>query len=259
MPYRDYLRDKAPRWLKGEIADGKMGRVWWEEIGQLADDVTAREKEAVKVCLPSAAPADALPYLGSELTLERGPTESEADFRARLAAPWTAHRHAGSGYGILTQLRAIGYTSTNGDPTIVQQNGLALSLDAAGALVKTLLGPNPAIGGNMPLVAGTTEWWTFDSGLDANGDQYNGRFALLFPSLPSGWTTPTDPPVAAPTLAEVNTIRRFVNRWREGARRFMGIYVLVGGIAWGWPPDLEWGDAGDWGDGDVIAWGPEET
>lgn len=248
---RNWLPTQAPGWLRRGAGDA-----WLEETGGALDQNLGRVRQAAKGPLPLSDDAEALAYVGRERQMVRGPAETEAAYRARCHDAWEAHAHAGSAYGILQQLRALGYTATNGNPVLVQQNGLGLSLDASGALGKTLLGPNPPIGGNQPLAPGVTEWWTFDAlGTDANNDQYNARFGLLFPSVPAGWAAPTDPPVVGPTLAEVNTIRRVVNQWRAGEARFMGIWLKTTGFMWGW--GMTWG-AFVWGGG-VVYWGPEET
>lgn len=271
--YRDYLVQLAPPFLRGP-----NGTAYLEAHGEQIDEVLSDVKTAVKQRMPTECEADALPYIGSERQIDRGPNDTDETYAERLRRAWERWAIAGSPTGILLALYDQGYTPTNGAPTLVQQNGLAHRLESPDTAVPagttsveipdrddlvrwiTLLGPNPAIGGNQPLAAGVTEWWSFDAtSLDAESNQYNGRFGLLFPELPSGWTTPTDPPVADPTLEEVNMIRRLVNRWRPGTRRFMGIWVLASGLMWGWPPDMAWGDPGlVWG-GDVVNWGGAET
>ena len=66
------------------------------------------------------APEDALPYLGRDRRLIRGPAELAASFRARLVAAWVAWEWAGTKTGVLGQLVAFGFKSDTASPDIIE-------------------------------------------------------------------------------------------------------------------------------------------
>jgi hypothetical protein len=164
VSYRDYQASLAPPWLAGTI-----GKAWLSESGQLKDDELARLKEAVKARMPLSATVDALPYIGEERAgLERKTGESDAAYGARLVLAWSAWLEAGSVIGLLDALAAIGYTSTNGNPAVVQESGLGFTRTAGGALVTVSL--------SADLRRGTVPyWWT------TSATTFWSRFAVVFP------------------------------------------------------------------------------
>ena len=276
MGYRDHLPAAAPSWLR----DTDAGQAWLEEHGQALDDLVAEVKSAVKARMPTEAPADALPWIGQERQILRAPFDANESYAKRLEGAWDTWPFAGSAVGILLALYAQGYGSgAEEPPIIVQQNGLAHQLALRNQFVptgttaidfghetlvlfETPLGPNPAIGGNMPLAAGVTEWWSFSAtDLDGNNDQWNNRFGLIFPEPMASWTDIQDPPTptSAPSLDEVNTIRQLVHQWRAGESLFMWITVIGTGAHYWGEPGLTWGEPGlTWGSGSSGAqWGPD--
>lgn len=241
MGYREHQPSIAPPWMQGT-----NGRKWHEQFGAAKDGVGTRARAAVLNELAGECDVSALPFLGVERMLEQGASETDATFRVRLRTAWSEWQAAGGPLALLDQLAAIGYTSANGDPVIVQANGRAYQRSAGGALVTTDLGPNWRISGSPP-------WWWVDPDF-ANWP----RFAVLFPgsgSLPSGWATPTSPPSVDPGQDEVDQIVRLIRRWKPAKARCVGILVVTAGGCWGWPVTDLWGDVGDvWGGDTVITW-----
>lgn len=238
MGYREYQPSVAPPWLRGT-----NGTDWLESSGQLKDDELARLKEAVKARMPGSGTADALPYIGEERGgLERKIGESDADYRVRLADAWSVWPYAGTAYGLLLALDAIGYTSTNGNPAIVTESGLGFTM--YGAFAVEQLSPD--------LRRGTVPyWWT------TSETTFHSRFAVLFRAieLPSTWTDIQASPSASthPTDTEVDQIKRVIRRWKRATQTCLGIYVGKTGNMWGWPTSLQYGPGDDWG-GSVVHW-----
>lgn len=277
--YKNYLMTNAPGWFTNG-----SGEAWLEEHGQIADDTTDRLKAAVKARMPTEAPVDALGHIGAERMIDRGAFEDDATFAERLRQAWEAWPFAGTARGILSQLWAAGYTFSNGNPTIVQQNGLAHFLveETHGASLGIAPTPDRYTEGGDGLQLAIVElnehiitgapWWLF--GDDGSADRaHTSRFMLVFPGqvntdpvdcFPQGWTDAqaTLTTSTAPTLAEVNAIRRIVNRWRAARSQFIGIVAIESNFIWGWPcrgsGELRrWGDGNVWGGGAVF-WGPDE-
>lgn len=183
--YATYMPASAPSWLQGPNGTAFLGA-----LGMILDDVVTDQKAAAKQGLPGACFPDALPLIGAERLLDRSPVDTDAQYAMRLSEAFAIWPFAGSAYSILTALAVDGFTSTNGNPTLVQQNGLYYQLDAGGNLVVGDLGPNPQVDGTMPLTTAYTSWWTFDAyALDASRTQFASRFALLFPSLGASFIT----------------------------------------------------------------------
>lgn len=63
-----------------------------------------------------------------------------------------------------------------------------------------------------------------------------------------GWL-PGGNPFAGPSLRTQNTIKRVVKTWKPAKARYMGAWVCVDGVLWGWPIGATWGQSGlKWGD-----------
>lgn len=221
--------------------------------GSVLDSEVALTKLAVKASFPELAPADALPHLGNEMGLIQqgtiaGAAESNSAFGTRLRKVWENDwPAAGTPASILMELyRALGYTNAY----IVQQNGLLYSLTTPSAadprdgvtITATSLATTaqtPGVGYTKTIPAGSA-WWRFDDKTD-----FCSRFAVLFPgSLPASWTSIINPPTgaSAPSLSEVNAIRKIIAQWKNAESTCMGIYVLKTGKMIGYPPSHTLGD-----------------
>lgn len=187
MPYETWLVKKAPTWLQGP-----NGAAWLSGIGATKDFYVDQIRQAVLSSFPQYAPSDALGVLGDEIGLDRGPTESDGDYAARLVAAWIYWPLAGTPAGLLTALHFAGFDGG----VIVQQNGLAYQLtlplvigdDPKPNIVRTPLSELAvALHSDVDLsrsIPAGDSWWTFDSDTD-----FCSRFAILFPSPPSPFIT----------------------------------------------------------------------
>jgi hypothetical protein len=235
MPgFREYQgRTLAPGWLRDPRDIGGAPRSFPEALGLVKDALSARTKEAVKARFPTIAPADALGAIGEERGIDRGATETEAAYRARLRAAWDQWRWAGTPYGLLLAFYYAGYAPSSGRVILQVQKGwqyeLRTDFDPAvhGAdegLVRTNIG--------AVSLGGVPQMWS--------------DFAVLFvpPILPA-WS-PTPPADASP---EVNTIRTLIWRWKPAHARCTTLKVTPVDL-WDFPietyePTTEiWDEAG---------------
>jgi hypothetical protein len=241
--FESYRLSWGPSWLKGPY-----GSAWQRAHGQIADELVYRLKCAVASSFPMECPADALPYLGSEIGIPRSPADSDDDYRVKLRRAWELWPFAGTPLGMLLAFEAAGYAA--GQVVLVQQEAHGFSLNT-----NTALDPDQRLV-QYDLAGGR---WNFDGTYTL----WN-RFGVLFPdpnNLPTGWAAgAASPPttLTTPTLDEVNGMIRLVNKWRRSAAIFQWIRVCTSGLLWGWPPDMAWGDPGlVWG-GTMVEWGPAE-
>lgn len=138
------------------------GQAWLKAHAAVKDALAQQLRQAIKCRFPALALTDALVALGTERQIVRGVSETDSAYAQRVVGAWTAWPYAGTAYGILTQLAAIGYNAV-----IPQVLGNAYSLDGNGNLVVTTLG-----GGG---------WFT-------DGVKFWSKFSVLLTyPLPSSW------------------------------------------------------------------------
>lgn len=231
-------------------------------FASVADRLRDLSLRAIRIHLPSDAigDADAMALLGSERQLERAPSETDTAYAERLIHWIQIYQQASTPLGLLLLLDEMGL----GDGVIIQQNGLAWHLNAtpnladladAGGLpswcTRTVLpNGNPAIpastDGKAAIAALTIPWASIGAGpMDADGNQWCGRFIVAWPSGLPGGLTFADPDTLA--LA-----RRTVKAWRPAAKWCAGFYVSDSGEAWDAPTTRTWDDGG-------AAWWDEGT
>jgi hypothetical protein len=207
--------DESPPWMR----DGK-GETLLRAQGEGKDALMHLLRWGVKARFPMVAPPDALTLAGQERQLERGPSDTDAVFAARLVAAWEAWEFAGTPASVLNALWDAGYTSP---PYLMVANGLRHTLNGARQLVS-----------------------------EANGapQQLWHLFVLYFHALPAAWASGGIPEAHS---AEANLIRRLVRRWKSTHSLFAKVTVRVSGNIWG-APTTTWG-ASTWG-GSVVTWAP---
>ena len=105
----------APTTLAAYQADltpfqGRWGRAWALSVGASKDVTVERARQAVLAGAVTRAPADALPLLGADVSLERLPGELDTSYRSRIAGAWEAWRFAGTRTAVETVLVQLGYS-----------------------------------------------------------------------------------------------------------------------------------------------------
>lgn len=218
----------------------------------LVDRATDWASASLARSFPSFADSLGIALLTNDRLLDFSPSATDAEKAELLLVAPTIWSYAGTPTGLLTALYIAGFPN----PVVVQQNGLAFQITDTVVLedlqVRTLPGwitrtvlpnGNPAIpastDGRPAIAMLTVPWFTFDAGMDADGNQFTSRFGVLFAD-PS--TTPdlTD-------ASELARLRAVIKKWRGGKETCVGIWVVTSGHAWG-EPGLTWGQGGlNWG------------
>jgi hypothetical protein len=241
MSFSTYQPSILPAWLQGP-----NGLAYAGALGSLKDTLGNYVRAAATAGCPLATMPDALPAIGYERQLIRGPAETDAQYAERLRTAFDAWGMAGTPLGMLLQIEVL----YPGIPVvIVQQAARAFTLNPDTSLpaLQRLVITNLNGGG-----------WVFDanSGLPPSQGFWS-RFGVLFPGpLPPTWTDIESPPTTstAPTTAEVNNLIAIVNKWRPAKATAVWIKVVTSGLIWGWPVTNLWGNSGlTWG-GTVCTW-----
>lgn len=220
--YREYAVDLAPPWLLQP-----QGQAYLRALGDTRDDITQRLKEGVKARFIDTAAPDALSAIGADRELERGPSDSDTTYAARLKGAWDVWQWAGTPTGVLNALWDAGYPNV-----VLVTPRRTHTLDGSRQLVAATLA-TPRV---FPPGAG---FWN--------------TFLVWFPTpFVSSWVISGVP---ASGSAEADGVRRLVNRWKPAHAIVVGYIATVSGHFWG-QPGIKWGDSGlKWG-GTNVRWTP---
>lgn len=216
--FRTEMNKMGPPWMRGP-----NGKIWWGEAGGALDTQASRLKECVKARFADYAPVDGLPSLARDRHLARGPGESEASFRARIAGAWEAWEGGGTYSGILLQLKIAGLPMGTNGAHIVIHGGRWYRINSVTDAIETgdtmdcisrkdLTGVVPT-----PPLKGFT--------LDGR-DQFYSRFAIILP------VDYAPLQVGSEVAAQLN---RIVGKWKPGKAVYDGAHVIVSGVLLGWP------------------------
>jgi len=98
--------------LQPTFLQRKWGSRWATAVGLTTSALCELAVDAAKCSIVRVAPADALPYIGEERGgIERTPSESTSDYRARLENAWNDWPKAGTDAGVIGALKVLGYTA----------------------------------------------------------------------------------------------------------------------------------------------------
>jgi len=218
--YKNYAQSKVPGWLQQAY-----GAAWVQAVADVADSLLTRIKAAVKSRFVGIAPPDAVPQIGADRNLPRGPGEALADYRARIADAWSAWVFAGTPRGILSQLKILGYTAQ-----LAQVRGGLYTLNGDGSVSSE----------------GVT--WVFEP-----TDTFWSKFQVII-EPPFPWGAYGSTPASSSDTAE--TIRRLIRQWKSAYSTLVDIRVAEdAGAFWG-AEGHTWGDGHHWGDKGVTVWSP---
>jgi hypothetical protein len=216
--------ETAPPWLRDAVSD-----TLHRAQGDGKDSLVQRLRGGLKARFPLVGPEDALPVIGAERQVERGPAEPASAYAARLVIAWDTWEFGGTPWGILNALWEMGHRT----PVLITQAGSVHALNADRELVTT----------NIP------------GGYHAFTPDFFNAFELYFPlPLPDAWSGGV--PLSA--SSEANGVRRIVNRWKPAHARFGRVRIQLTGHIWG-QPGLEWDEEGETWGGTQKVWGPDNV
>lgn len=124
------MKRVAPPWLQRTVG-GKL----LVAVGNRIDELVDRTRDGVALRFPGQD-ADALPYIGRERRIRRGPGEAAATYAGRLRGWWDAHRNRGGPYALLEQLYAFFLDTLNVQMDVVYHSGTRRWVDAAGTVTR---------------------------------------------------------------------------------------------------------------------------
>lgn len=128
ITFRDSLRKLTPRWLQGANSS-RLLYAMGVQMDALGDGCV----EAVRLRFPGRAPPEALPYMGRDRRIQRGLTETDTTYEARLRDWLRAHRYRGGPYEMLAQIHA--YYAPDAFPVqLVYRSGRRYSMDSSGVV-----------------------------------------------------------------------------------------------------------------------------
>lgn len=177
---RDAVKEFSPKWFQTGVAEK-----FFYSCALTLDALNEKLREAMMLHIPTYGSPSALPFLGADRVLTKGPSESDTSFAIRLKYAYDDWQHAGSDWAVMRQGLAI-LTPFAPRAEIVSQNsgvvaGSTWSVYPAGA--STLLQPARVV----PVAA-----WNWDTG--ATDTPYNfgyWRFWLvLFATAPQAFAAP---------------------------------------------------------------------
>lgn len=231
----------VPRWLTRVRAARLL-----QGIGDFFDAESVKADEAVRARFPRAEVPSALPYIGRERRIRRGPGETGATYASRLLRWWDAHRARGSAYEMLRQLRDFWRASPEVEEIhVVAHSGRRHWVDMADAdtftrdSVAWLPGP-------------IDEWahvWVFlytDGPPDTASTLVTHAGDILVTHLGDDLVAITDLSGGGALAEEEAELYRAVPReWSAGHIPYVTV-VLRWGDGWllGYPPGIELGDPG---------------
>jgi hypothetical protein len=147
--FSDYVWRIGPPWLQRTMAVRILSAMM-VPFDALADKTV----DSIKARFPNAT-NDALPQIGRERRIRRGPAENAGTYSRRLLSWWDDHRGRGGPYALLRQLRAFWLDTYNVQIDVVSYNGLRHSIDTNGVITRDQITWTPDASGEW------AQFWVF--------------------------------------------------------------------------------------------------
>ncbi len=215
--FADRVLRACPPWLRRT-----RGAKFMAALAEPLDDLVDRAVEGLRLRFPGELNEEALPYLGRDRRILRGPGESAAAYAVRLRRWWGDHRRRGGPYALLEQLAAF-WSATPQQIDLLYHSGTRFVLAASGTITRDAIA------------------W------DPDGDPTKWAQIWLF------YYAPSDPGVL--TFEEVEAYRALVRTWNAG-------HVLPAHVWLLWPGAELWDyPSGTWDDDPLAVWstaGPQD-
>ena len=205
MTIRDSFAAIVPPWLAERVA----ARLQWS-IGLVLDAHWDMVREGVKARMPGEGTDEALPAIGADRLIERGPSESAESYAARLSASFDTWRGAGNPHKLLEQLRA--YFLPN-PPRIraVSDAGVWHEIDPiTAAITRTKTSPSNWVWDGYSAPTSSPRWWRGWIVIDSSAGPWS-QWLIGEPgiTLGDGHTLGS-----TATVDDVTSIRRIVRKWK---------------------------------------------
>lgn len=235
MSFRDAIQRFTVPWLLERV-----GRRVLFATSILFDALQDRVRQGIRARMPGEGTPTALPYLGSDRSIERGPTESSESYAARLRLALPTWQRAGTAPAMLEQLRAY-FLPTPPPLRAVSNSATWHEIDPVTAVVtKTKVSPSNWV---WDAFAAVPRWW---------------RGWVVIDSSAGPWTTwqaGTGKKCGDPTLTcgstatpqEVSAIRKLVTKWKPANVHALNIILTFDALDLlpGNAPGVDMPD-GDW-------------
>lgn len=158
MTIREGILEIAPPWLRRFVGERLLFT-----FGVIFDAQLEHLRQGIKARMPGVGTPTALPIIGDDRQIDRGPTESATSFAERLTRAFDSWRVAGNPHQLLEQLQVY-FSPTKPRIRLVSNSGVWHEIDGTGTITKSK--PNPI---NWVWDAFTTRWWRGWVIVDASG------------------------------------------------------------------------------------------
>lgn len=118
------ILESVPPWLRRTHGARVLGA-----IGDVVDAQVQRAFEVVMLRFPRGIETTALPYIGRDRRIRRGPAEPASSYARRMLTWWDDHRQRGGPHALLRQLHAYLLDYAPGQIDLVYQSGTRFIAD----------------------------------------------------------------------------------------------------------------------------------
>lgn len=218
--FRDSIRSIAPPWLLDPVGE----LVLWT-AGAMPDVLNEWVRQGVRARMPGAGTPTALPFLGADRQIERGPEESDESYAARIRRAFDSWRIAGSPFELLAQLRAF-FLPSPPPLRIVSDRSVWHTIDpTSGAVTKIITSPRnwawDALSSSASTPPGSPRWWRAWAIIDSSAGPWEQWF-LGEPNVALGGGRTLG---STATEEEVASVRRIVRRWKPANVHIVNVIV----------------------------------
>lgn len=212
------FREAAWNLSPARLRTAKAARMVYAFIGIPLDAIAEGAEQAVNARFPEKCPEDALPYLGRDRSIIRGPEEGATSYRLRLRLWRESWRGAGVGRAMLDQIAGF-LTPQTCRMRIWTQVGVVYTREASGAFTV-----ERASGGTWNWDGQADLWARFWVIIYSNG----GVPWTRAPRWGSGGTWVSRPGLtwgSSATVSEARSIRGIVDEFKPAASQCRNVII----------------------------------
>lgn len=214
MPFRDSILAVSPPFLTEE---GGVAEAVQISEGDALDGLTDWMIEGVEAAMPGVGTPTALYLIGTDMSLDRYPGDTDEHYALRLQRAVDSHRVHGNGPELLRQLRGFFFPSNDTPVRLVSDSAVWHEIDLiTGVITKSVVGDNWTWDGFTGV-----RWWRGWIIIDSSVGPWQNDGAW---GDPGDWGDGGTWGSTA-TLDEVTLIRRIVSRWKPA--HMIAKYIIV--------------------------------